>query len=161
MQTERGRECQLSLQCQRVPRAHHEPVVASALRQESVPGGWRHGGSDMGKRARLPGFRLFDDAGETHCAVGKSPQGHTQAYTAMRSQHFFQWAAAYGGPPQHFTEAWQDELWKNLSMQPVEQSHLKGSTTSPAKSTQLFGPPCPAPEAAYQRFPPPMNTRSK
>jgi hypothetical protein len=27
-----------------------------------------------------------------------------------------QWAAAYGGPPQHFTEAWQDELWKKLSM---------------------------------------------
>ena len=79
----------------------------------------------------------------------------------MRSHHFFQWAAAYGGPPQHFTEAWQDELWKNLSMHPVEQSHLKGPATSPAKSTQLFAPPCPAPEAAYQRFPPPMNTRSK
>ena len=73
----------------------------------------------------------------------------------MRSHHFFQWAAAYGGPPQHFTEAWQDELWKNLSMHPVEQSHLKGPATSPAKSTQLFAPPCPAPEAAYQRFPPP------
>ena len=37
-------------------------------------------------------------------------------------------------------------------MNPVEQSHLKGPATSPAKSTQLFGPPCPAPEAAYQRF---------
>ena len=71
------------------------------------------------------------------------PQGHTQAYTAMRSQHFFQCAAAYGGPPQHFTEAWQDELWKNLSMHPVEQSHLKGPATSPAKSTQLFAPPLP------------------
>ena len=85
------------------------------------------------------------------------PQGHTQAYTAMRSQHFFQWAAAYGGPPQHFTEAWQDETWKNLSMQPVQESHLKGSNTSPAISAQLFRPPCPAPEVAQERISPPMN----
>ena len=27
--------------------------------QESVLGGWRHGGSGMGKRARLPGFRIM------------------------------------------------------------------------------------------------------
>ena len=79
MQTERGRECQLSLQCQRVPRAHHEPVVASALRQESVPGGWRHGGSDMGKRARLPGFRFF--AGPI-CELG-SPRRPARGFIAI------------------------------------------------------------------------------
>ena len=37
-------------------------------------------------------------------------------------------------------------------MQPVEQSHLKGSNTSPAISAQLFRPPCPAPEVAQQRI---------
>ena len=69
----------------------------------------------------------------------------------------FSCAAAHGGPPQHITEAWQVETWKNLSMQPVEQSHLKGSATSPVISAQLFRPPCPAPEVAQQRIPPPMN----
>jgi len=39
----------------------------------------------------------------------------------------------------------------------VEQSHLKGSATSPVISAQLFRPPCPAPEVAQQRIPPPMN----
>ena len=74
---------------------------------------------------------------------------------------FFSGAAAYGGPPQHFTEAWQDELWKTLSMHPVKQSHLKGPATSPAKSTQLLAPPALHQKPHISAFPPPMNTRSK
>ena len=37
-------------------------------------------------------------------------------------------------------------------MQPVEQSHLKGSATSPVISADIFRPPCPAPEAAQERI---------
>ena len=33
-------------------------------------------------------------------------------------------------------------------MDPFENSHQKGSTTSAANSTWFFAPPCPAPEAA-------------
>ena len=32
-------------------------------------------------------------------------------------------------------------------MDPFENSHQKGSTTSAANSTWFFAPPCPAPEA--------------
>ena len=48
--------------------------------------------------------------------------------------------AAHGGPPNYLPEAWQNEMWRNLSMDPFENSHQKGSTTSAANST-LFPPP--------------------
>ena len=79
--------------------------------------------------------------------MGFCPQGHTQAYTAMRSQHFFQCAAAYGGPPQHFLEAWQDELWKKLSMHPVEQKPSEGPSHLSSQEHAAFLPPLPFPRS--------------
>jgi len=53
---------------------------------------------------------------------------------------------ARGGPPQHFTEAWQSKMWHILGMNPLEHSHQRASASSPGTNWLGYGLPWPAPD---------------
>ena len=77
------------------------------------------------------------------CWTHSSPEDPAEPW---QGSNFLQ-ECAYGGPPQHLTEAWQLEMWHILGMKnPLEHSHQRDCASSPGTCTPGYGLSCPAPD---------------